>query len=177
VSQRASGYERRPNEDYPTPAWVTAAIAGYLRRYAVHLWEPAAGNGDLAKALASNGFKVTATVDDFLKRAKPPRFVEAIVTNPPYGEDRRSALACDFIRHALKLDVQTVAMLLRVDFDSGKTRVDLFRDCPAFTGKIVLLDRIKWFEGPSQPSDNHAWFVWNRDRRGPPWITYAERPE
>jgi hypothetical protein len=176
MSQRASGYDRRPNEDYPTPAWVTAAIAGYLRRYALHLWEPAAGNGALADALVDCGFGVIATTDNFLARtALPHDRIDAIVTNPPYGEDRRSALACDFIRHALKLDVQTVAMLLRVDFDSGKTRVDLFRDCPAFNGKIVLLDRVKWFEGPSQPSDNHAWFVWNRDRRGPPWIAYAER--
>jgi hypothetical protein len=176
MSQRASGYERRPNDDYPTPAWATAAIAGYLKRHALHLWEPAAGNGALADALVDRGFGVIATTDDFLKRsALPHDRIDAIVTNPPYGEDRRSALACAFIRHALALDVRTVAMLLRVDFDSAKTRADLFRDCRAFTGKIVLLNRIKWFEGPSGPSDNHAWFVWNRDRRGPPWIAYAER--
>jgi hypothetical protein len=35
-----------------------------------------------------------------------------------------------------------VTMLLRIDFDSGKTRTNLFRDCQAFDRKIVLLDRI-----------------------------------
>lgn len=27
---------------------------------------------------------------------------------------------------------------------------------------IRLLKRIKWFDGPSGPSTNHAWFVWQR---------------
>jgi len=177
MSQRASGYARRANEDYPTPDWVTAAIAEYLRCRAFHIWEPAAGHGALAKALTAGGFRVVATANDFLRHSAPPDlWIEAIVTNPPYGSDRRGALACDFIRHALSLDVQIVAMLLRVDFDSAKTRVDLFRDNSIFAGKIVLLDRIKWFPGDSGPSDNHAWFVWNRglDRRGAPWIEYKE---
>jgi hypothetical protein len=180
MSQRASGYDRRPNEDYPTPHWVTATLAdlfGYLKSRALQVWEPAAGAGALARALTAEGFRVIATRDDFLKRTEPPPLTDAIVTNPPYGEDRRSDLACAFIRHALRLDVRIVAMLLRVDFDSGKTRVDIFRDHPAFAGKIVLLDRIKWFEGPSAPSDNHAWFLWDRQHRGRPWLDYAERGE
>jgi hypothetical protein len=178
MSQRASGYARRPNEDYPTPHWVMAAIARHLRRYRVYsVWEPAAGHGALTKALVAEGFHAIATADDFLKRVAPPEpDVNAIVTNPPYGDDRRGLLACAFIRHALTLDVDTVAMLLRADFDSGKTRVDLFRDNPTFAGKIVLLDRIKWFPGLSGPSDNHAWFVWDRERlRRAPWVAYAER--
>jgi hypothetical protein len=178
MSQRASGYERRPNEDYPTPDWVAAAIAGYLKRRALHVWEPAAGNSAFAKALGSAGFKVYASADDFFQyRAPPHERIDAIATNPPYGDDRRGLLACAFIRHALALEVRIVAMLLRVDFDSGKTRADLFRDHPAFAGKITLLDRIKWFPGSSGPSDNHAWFIWDRHHRGAPWIAYAERAE
>jgi hypothetical protein len=63
-------------------------------------------------------------------------------------------------------------LLLKVDFDSGKTRIDLFRDQLTFASKILLLDRIKWFEGPN-PSDNHALYVWDRSHRGEPWIKYA----
>lgn len=178
MSQRASGFARRPNEDYPTPAWVAAAIAAYLRRARVtDVWEPAAGNGALAAALIAQGFRTVATGHDFLQAASPPDIdIDAIVTNPPYGEDRRSHLACSFIRHALALDVRIVAMLLRVDFDSGKTRRDIFGDRPTFAGKITLLDRIKWFEGPSGPSDNHAWFIWDRRHCGDAWIKYAEAP-
>jgi len=176
MSQRASGYARRPNEDYPTPAWVAKVIADHLRiRERVRtVWEPAAGNGALAAALTAEGFVVTATTDDFLAYIAAPEPTDCICTNPPYGEDRRSLIACEFIRQSLTL-APIVAMLLRVDFDSGKGRKALFRDCPAFAGKIVLLDRIKWFEGPSAPSDNHGWFVWNRAQKWAPWIAYAER--
>jgi hypothetical protein len=175
MAQRGSGYTRRPNEDYATPAWVTAIIAKYLRSAKVReVWEPAPGAGALADALLREGFGVTTTPSDFLdfEWADPTC---AIVTNPPYGADCRSDLACAFIRHALRLKPRIVAMLLRVDFDSAKTRADLFRDNPIFAGKIVLLDRIKWFTGNSGPSDNHAWFVWKLGHNGQPWVTYAEK--
>jgi len=176
MSQRASGFARRPSEDYPTQPWVAKIIGDHLRvRERVRtIWEPAAGDGAFAATLEADGFRVVATTDDFLSHTKPPEPVDCICTNPPYGDDRKGFLACEFIRHALTL-APVVAMLLRVDFDSGKTRKMLFRDCPAFAGKIVLLDRIKWFEGPSSPSDNHGWFVWNRAQKWAPWIAYAER--
>jgi hypothetical protein len=176
MSQRASGFARRPNDDYRTPAWVAKIIAEHLRvRERVQtVWEPCAADGLFAAALEAEGLKVVATTDDFLSYMAPPAAIDAICTNPPYGDDQRGFLACEFIRQALTL-ARVVAMLLRVDFDSGKSRARLFRDCPAFAGKIVLLDRIKWFEGPSGPSDNHAWFVWNRAQRWAPWIAYAER--
>jgi hypothetical protein len=177
-AQRASGYAREPDEAYPTtPPWLASVIARYLRRADVtDVWEPAAGGGVLAAALGFEGFAIVATTDDFLKRKTAPREdIDAIVTNPPYGG--QGLLACRFIRHALTLNVRVVAMLLRSDFDSGKTRVDLFRDCPRFAGKIVLLDRVEWFPrtGKNGPSDNHAWFVWNAGNNGAPWIRYEQK--
>lgn len=175
--QRASGYTRRAAEDYPSPPWVATALTRYLRTRALYVWEPAAGNGSLAKALAGEGFRVTASADDFFKRTKLPHAkIDAIVTNPPYGATKGGKLAAEFIRHALTFNVDTVAMLLRIDFDSAKTRVDLFRDSRTFAGKIVLLDRVKWFDGPSSPSDNHCWAIWNRVvTKGLPWIRYATK--
>jgi hypothetical protein len=131
----------------------------------------------LVVALRAEGFSVTATADDFLVRnALPHSRVEAAVTNPPFGSSGR--LACQFIAHTLEL-VPIVAMLLRIDFDSGKTRTNLFRDCQAFAHKIVLLDRIVWFErkGAPGPSENHAWFIWNAQHRGPPTIGYASKSD
>ena len=175
MSQRSSGYARRANEDYSTPDWVTKIIAEHLivRQRVRTIWEPAAGHGALAAALKDNGLRVIVTGGDFLAQITAPEPVDCICTNPPYGDDRRGFLACEFIRHALTL-APVVAMLLRVDFDSAKGRTTLFRDCPAFAGKIVLLDRVKWFDGPSSPSDNHAWFIWNRAQKWAPWIAYAE---
>lgn len=179
MSQRASGYDRRPNEEYFTPIWVAAPIAHYLRcELLTDVWEPAAGNGSLVEALGREGFCVAPSLDDFFTYRRPPRDgLDAIVTNPPYGAGRRGESACAFIRHALSMrHIRVVAMLLRIDFDSAKTRVGLFRDHENFAGKIVLLNRVKWFPGESGPSDNHAWFIWNRMANGrPPWIAYAER--
>jgi hypothetical protein len=177
MSQRVSNYPRRADECYETPAWVSQAAAPYLRGLCVHLWDPANGPGSkLANALRAEGFRVIATNDDFLqKSALPDAHIEAIITNPPYGTSGR--LACAFIQHALTL-VPVVAMLLRVDFDSGKTRTPLFGGCAAFAGKIVLLDRIAWFEREgAAPSDNHAWFIWDKRRHQRlPTISYARRP-
>jgi hypothetical protein len=119
---------------------------------------------------------VTIALNDFLARVSlPHNDVDCICTNPPYGKGGR--LAYKLIAHALEL-ASTVAMLLRVDFDSGKTRADLFRDCKHYAHKIVLLDRIVWFEreDASNPSDNHAWFIWehgDRPRPGEATIYYA----
>jgi hypothetical protein len=66
-------------------------------------------------------------------------------------------------------------LLLKVDFDSGKIRIDLFRDQPTFAGKIVILDRIKWFEGPRKPVGQSRSLCLDRSHRGEPWIKYAAR--
>ena len=100
-----------------------------------------------------------------------------LITNPPYGDRRRGELAVAFIEHALKLKIPRIAMLLRNDFDSAITRQHLFRNEPRFAFKLVLLNRIKWFDGPSSPSDNHSWFVWSQDNEDMPTIRYIGREE
>jgi hypothetical protein len=178
MSQRVSGYQRQLDDVYETPSWVTQVVAPYLAKFCLRPWDPANGpRSKIAQALREYGFnEVVATNDDFLTRkALPHDRVDGICTNPPFGYGGR--LACQFIAHSLDL-VPVVAMLLRIDFDSGKTRVNLFRDCPDFDRKIVLLDRIVWFEreGAKGPSENHCWCLWNKRHRGPPTINYARRP-
>jgi hypothetical protein len=174
MSQRYSGYARQPNDEYETPPWVTRCVVPYLR--CSYVWDPANGpSSKLAQALRREGFKVVATNDDFLSRdCLPHPRVDGIVTNPPYGPTGR--VARQFIEHAIAL-APSVALLLRVDFDSGKTRRPLFGDCKTFAKKVVLLDRIMWVPGRSGPSDNHAWFLFNKKHRGPPTISYARRDD
>ena len=114
---------------------------------------------------------------DFLETKQlPSAAIRGICTNPPYS------LAAEFCRHALALIKPVngfVAMLLRVDFDSAKTRSDLFADCPAWSKKIVLTKRIVWFVDPetgkpkASPSENHCWMIWSWDHVGPATIAYA----
>src|SRR6516164_2005510 len=177
MSQRVSGYERKPDEAYETIAWPIVALLLYLgpiRR----AWDCCDRNsGQLVATLRARGIEAIGTAQDFLTVAAVPADVSDLITNPPYGENRRGELAVRFIEHALKLPVPRIAMLLRNDFDSAFNRQHLFRWCPDFAGKVVLLNRIKWFEGPSGPSDNHAWFLWNRTHLGPPTIGYGARVE
>jgi hypothetical protein len=176
MSQRLSGYQRQPDDVYETPHWVVQTVAPYLRKHCLHIWDPANGPASrIAKVLDAEGFRVVATNDDFLSRtALPYSRIDGVCTNPPYGIGGK--LAHQFIGHAIEL-VSVVAMLLRIDFDSGKTRTGLFRDRKSFAQKIVLLDRIVWFEreGAPGPSENHAWFIWNARHKGPPTISYERK--
>jgi hypothetical protein len=173
VSQRLSGYPRQLDELYETPPWVARVVVPYLHRHCRrrHIWAPADDpDSKLAQVLREEGFQVVATNDNFLARTAVPHvLVDSVCTNPPFGFGGR--LAVQFIIHALEL-VPIAAMLLRIDFDSGKTRTGLFRDCTAFAHKIVLLDRIVWFEreGAPGPSENHCWVIWNKRHHGPPTI-------
>lgn len=177
VSQRESGYERKAFDSYETPSWVTLALIPHLPVIGGAVWEPAAGSGKMLAVLRRAGFDVLgtdiATGTDFLLSC-PRNGVSAIITNPPY------ALATEFIERALSLIPANgfVAMLLRADFDSAKTRRHLFADCPAFAKKVVLTKRIRWIEGSTgSPSFNHCWMIWDRRHRGLPTLAYETGAE
>ena len=176
MSQRVSGYERIESERYETTAWPVVALLPHLGRIQ-RAWDPCNGSGHLVATLRGRGVVAVGTDEDFFTITMPPTDVDCIVCNPPYGERRRGELAVAFIEHALELKVSRIAMLLRNDFDSAITRQHLFRHNPQFAGKLILLNRIKWFDGSSSPSDNHAWFLFSRTHRGPPQIHYVTRRE
>lgn len=178
MAQRRSGYARQPDEKYCSPPWIVDALGEVVALAGLTVWEPAAGDGDLADALRANGSTVwesdQALSDrrsgllpgvDFLTTQFPPS-VDAIVTNPPFGIGGRLAVA--FAERGLALmrapgGPRLLALLLAADFDSASGRAHLFADCPEFAVKLVLLRRIRWFDGPSGPSTNHMWAIWRRD--------------
>jgi hypothetical protein len=125
VSQRDSGYDRKPFDRYETPAWVTAALSPHIKKLAHHVWEPAAGSGVMAEALRGAGYRVYATdIEsgvDFLKTEALPDLVQCVCTSPPYN------LAREFIEHSLRLTRPVggvVAMLLRTDYEPTQLAAD-----------------------------------------------------
>lgn len=189
MSQRASGYERRENDLYETPAWVVHVLLDDLRRHMLwhfrgRVWEPACGGGAMVRALEAGGCDVVGTDAhfgywpmDFLQTPVAPAGTTSIVTNPPFGQ------AEEFIDmslvHARDCDKPfLVAMLLRADFDHASTRHYLFGRCRMFARKLALTRRIVWFVDPTtgkskaSPSYNHAWFIWRNDFGGLPTIGY-----
>lgn len=192
MAQRKSGYERKERDLYETPPWVTQAIIPYIP--AIHLariWEPACGSGKMAHVLNARYasdlvtyYTKGVTNKNFLEQESMPGDCTAIVTNPPFNREAQK-----FIRHGLNLlgtraargQPGFMAMLLPVDFDSGKTRRDMFNDSPHYAGKLVLTSRIIWFErddGTDNPSANHAWFFWNTEQgTAMPTINYHFKPD
>jgi hypothetical protein len=168
MAQRKSGYERKDNDYYPTPTWVTEALLPFIPKRIRRIWEPAAGCGAMSEVLRANFYGVLATdinefsplaikALDFLE-ASSSDWAEAIVTNPPYNR------AAEFCRKSVDIMMQRngfVALLLAENFDCARGRADLFGECPFFAAKVILTKRIKWFDGEGSPSSNHAWFLWD----------------
>jgi hypothetical protein len=202
VGKHEISYPRIERDLYPTPAWVIDALAEHVDLAGKIVWEPAAGDGRMVKALKVAGAKVYCSdiVDcgyaldalvDFT-RAPPhfeflrSRFIGGIpdhlniITNPPFGS--RGKLACKFIEAGLaSMGDGFLALLLPADFDSAKTRRHLFGRCPKFVGKIILTRRVKWFDlpGAKSPKENTSWFLWGHvDFRTPSRsaIRYAPEP-
>ena len=180
-----SGYALLPRDFYPTEPWVTEALLGKVR-FRGRLWEPACGAGAITRVLEAAGYAVVASdiapdpglpdalTQDFLAATALPEGVETILTNPPFGT--RSALALAFMRHALKLAGPVggmVALLARNEFDSARTRRDLF-DGPPFAAKVTLTRRPYWVEArDASPRHNFAWFLWDWRHAGAPETLYA----
>jgi len=186
----ALSYERRANELYETPAWVTLALLSKMT-LSRHLVEPACGTGKIAAVLFHAGHVVFGNdiVDygsmhqnresDFLTWRSMPEGFGSVCGNPPYGRGA-AKLAQRFIEHALgltRMHSGQVAMLLPADYDHAAGRAGLFGH-PAFAGQVKLQRRIRWIEGSTgSPSQNHSWFVWDWRHRGLPFVLYADGRE
>jgi hypothetical protein len=193
MGKHETGYARVERDLYPTPHWVIAALGEHIDLHALTVWEPACGDGRMAEALRQRCVCVFASdivdyggrqdeVLDFLSAQAPKleRSPDLICTNPPFGQGGRLATA--FIEAGLRrIGVCGIlALLLPCDFDSAKTRACYFGDCPHFVGKIVLRQRVVWFQRSDgireAPKENSAWFLWQRNPlrvRHPPIILYA----
>lgn len=177
-----SGYPRREEDFYPTPAWCTSALTSAGPRLRGVVWEPACGRGDMVAPLQFAGYQVVASdlVDygrgytagvDFLQVGALPNGVRSIVTNPPFD------LSDEFVRKALDLTRPVggqVAFLLRVEWDCAAKRQELF-SAPPFSAKVILTRRPRWFEGTTvAPRFSYAWYVWDHFSAGPATLAYAQ---
>jgi hypothetical protein len=173
VSATNRGAERRPYDDYSTPAWCTEAIMREI------VWghnplilEPCAGDGSIVHVLEPWLFRKTSpsivAIDirygqDFLAMDLDRRF-DFVITNPPYS------LAQEFVTKALEVANCTI-MLLRLGFLAGQHRREWWRKHPP-TALFVLSKRPS-FTGRGTDATDYAWFVWDstgRQKRGLYWL-------
>lgn len=163
-----NGGERRENDFYPTPPEPTIALLPHIAHWPRKIWEPACGDGGIAKPLESAGYSVVGTdlIDrgygtgglDFL--AEQTRRADAIVTNPPFGNlvTPFGNLVTPFIEHAIDLDVPYIAMLVNVNLWHAANRIRLWnRRIPEAAYAICWKPD---FTGGGRPYFNCIWTVW-----------------
>ncbi|WP_069096137.1 SAM-dependent methyltransferase [Methyloligella halotolerans] len=169
--------KRAAYEFYPTPPKATRALLS-AEEFDGSIWEPACGEGHIAKVLLENGHDVVSTdlVDygfgeadrDFLGERRP--LAKHIVTNPPYGR----GLADAFVRHALRLTKETggkVAMLMNLSGLCHPIRHDFYVGNPPAV--IYALDECAcWSYGDpgrattSIAKQRYCWMIWRHDYPG-----------
>lgn len=126
ISGGNSAAGRRQSDLYPTPPEVTVALLRFLNfPSGVSVWEPAAGDGDMADVISQYAFPVYVTDirdgTDFLQSCIDG--ADWIITNPPFS------LAEEFIRHAAELN-KPFAMLLKAQYWHAAKRAKLFEELP-----------------------------------------------
>jgi hypothetical protein len=152
---------------FPTPAWATHALIKN-ERFDGNIWEPACGDGSMARVLAETGCPVLATDlfdrgygeagEDFLAST---RVADNIVTNPPYNA------AEGFVQSGIKNSRRKFALLLRLAFLEGSNRQrTIFGPHPP-SRVWIFSERITFYPaGAVQKGSGttaYAWFVWDKE--------------
>lgn len=160
------------HDDFPTPPWAVRGLCEWLEEnftelYASSCYEPAAGRGHMAAALAEYFERVVASdafdygyapIIDYLSDVEIPS-TRWTITNPPFKH------AAAFARRALRQSTG-VALLCRTSWAESVGRYnDLFRDSPpAFV--LTSVERIPMVKGRVDPrastATSYSWFIWWR---------------
>ncbi len=164
---------------FPTPPWATRAFMHeiLLARLATprsRVWEPAAGEGHMAKILAEGfdeifgsdvhdygeGYSQGSFVGGGFDQAQAPWAADWIITNPPFN------LAIEFALRAMQEATVGVALLVRSNWAEGGERYrDLFAPYPP-TLIAQYAERVPMVAGRYDPeastATSYAWFVWTR---------------
>jgi hypothetical protein len=166
---------RKPHDYYRTPGAVVDALLSVLSLEGT-IWEPACGDGALARILQAHGYEVVST--DLVERgygsqadflATDRLLGDNIVTNPPFS------LAADFILHALDLKPRLVAFLLNSTFWHAGRRLAMFR-----ASRPAMILPLTWrpdFTGTGSPMMDCMWCVWQPGYSGETIYRPLDRPE
>lgn len=172
-------WERKPADLYPTPVDGTESLMPLLQQYGVkRVWEPACGDGRMARVLEWHGLDVLATdlrehsgygiggfnfLTDHLSKIgwDPKDDIDAVITNPPFSH------AKEFIIKALTV-APFVAMLVKQTYWNVQGRLPLwdgFR--PSYFLPVTWRLAFLKDERGNSPLMDCAWVVWVRDWNEP----------
>lgn len=191
VSSAVMQQRREPKDsldDFPTPPWATRAFIGeVLKPFGVDVagktvWEPACNRGYMARPLAESfGYVLTSDIADYGWTGQqaigsflgnrfhhPEHGLEMafdapdwIITNPPFNK------AAEFVRHALSIAKEGVAIIIRGAFLEGAERFDDLYSVHMPWIVAQHVERVAMVRGKFDPeaasATAYSWFVWRKD--------------
>lgn len=165
---------RHAHDFYRTPPIATQKL---LRKepFLYPVWEPACGDGMMAKELIDGNRRVIAT--DLYDRGygksginflthKPRFHFNSIITNPPFTHVR------EFVERALSFNPDKVAMITRLSWLEGKKRKEFFETSPLYR-VLVFSGRVNIARSGYDVRDGeggmiaYCWMIWKRGHKGP----------
>lgn len=137
-------FDRSDDEWYVEPRWVSDALFD-VEKFDGGVWDPACGQGNIVQAALDADLRAFANdicprwnmagMDDSDFMLSTVLRAPNIVTNPPFG---RAILGEKFIRHALSLKPQKLAVFVESRFLFGKARASgLYAEFPP--ARILLI--------------------------------------
>jgi hypothetical protein len=182
--------ERAEHDFYATPIPATLALLA-REEFKGKILEPACGQGHIVQAVRLNnapciihGTDIVQREDvfslgvkggvDFLKARYEPGEYNHIITNPPF------ALAQEFIEKALMVATDKAAIFCKIQLLEGKARRKLFelgklKTVYVFRGRVNPLNNGNETDENGKPWSStmcFAWFVWDNNYSGDPWIRW-----
>jgi hypothetical protein len=173
---------RDGTEFHPTPDCLIAAAINHVLPtlpQAPTIWECAAGDGRLARAIAATGRTVIATdltprspdvlVRCFITGAVPPGCPLAI-TNPPHSDKLQTPFMVRGLQLLDRGEISGLTLLFRLDHLMAVERAY------AFNRAAHLLHcswRARWILGTkTQPRWTYLWGTWLPGHTGPPVVRF-----
>jgi hypothetical protein len=177
------GKNRQEFDFYPTPEIATNGLL-LNEPFFGSIWECASGEGHIAKILervypdveifssdirkdnsiyGMGGFDFLSPITSF------PEFcpVDNIITNPPYK------YTTEFILRAKQVTKKKIAFLLKLAALGGADRYKkVWTDREFPLKKIIVFVKRLDFLGLGGAAIEYAWFIWDREYKGEPTITW-----
>ena len=192
--------ERHPDDYYATDSDDFETFLHQLSldgfTLSPQIWEPACGEGHIAKVLERWGHEVTATDlhdrgygkrHDFLSEENflftysdfraPTSWPGDIITNPPY----KGSIDIDFVKKSLEYvePGRYVMMLFKTIWQNSKGRFELFQmHKPKYIYNYSF--RIRIYKGGVGESNNaldYSWFVWQKGFTGETKTRFIPNPK
>jgi hypothetical protein len=178
-----SAEARANGELFDTPPDVTLAFMRWLgHRFPPQVWEPFAGKNALSDVMRATGRLVQCSdlaprAPDIQERdffgydAVPaePQMPCALISNPPFSR------AEEIIRHAFRIGVQQMALVLKATYWHAAGRSSLFREHRP-SHLLALTWRVD-FMNLGRPTTEVVWVVWDRPCSAGTQYDLLQRPK